>query len=222
MPTEVGRIRVGPEVPATPWIRHDGGVRDVPLPLQLPLSQDPHAPLPVQVIRSRKRRRTLQARIVDGVIEVRVPQGMPSGVEQAEVEALVARLEKRRARSDVDLAARADTLARRYGLRTPTSIEWSARQRALWGSCSTTDGFIRISDRLQGLPSWVLDYVIVHELAHLSHRRHDAAFYELADRYPQAERARGFLLAVDLGAAAPALGLPEVDDGAEHTLADVD
>ena len=192
------------------------------LPLQLPLSQDPTAPLPVQVIRSRRRRRTLQARIVDGVIEVRVPLGMPTGVEQAEVEALVARLEKRRARSDVDLAQRADLLSRRYSLRTPTSIEWSTRQRALWGSCSTSDGLIRISDRLQGLPSWVLDYVIVHELAHLTHRRHDAAFYALADRYPQAERARGFLLAVDLGVAAQGEGLPDIGDSTEHTLADVD
>lgn len=195
---------------------------DAPLPLQLPFGQDPTAPLPVQVIRSRRRRRTLQARVVDGVIEVRVPLGMPAAVEQAEVEALVARLEKRRARSDIDLAQRADRLARRYSLRTPTSIEWSARQRALWGSCATADGVIRISERLRGMPSWVLDYVIVHELAHLSVRRHDAEFYALADRYPQAERARGFLLAVDLGAAAPGEELPEPSDGTEHTLADVD
>ena len=201
---------------------NDGGMRDAPLPLQLPLSQDPSEPLPVQVIRSRRRRRTLQARIVDGVIEVRVPLGMPTGVEQAEVEALVARLEKRRARSDVDLVQRADQLAKRYDLRTPTSIEWSSRQRALWGSCSTGEGVIRISERLRGLPSWVLDYVIVHELAHLTHRRHDAAFYALADRYPQAERARGFLLAVDLGAAAQGEGLPDIGDETENTLADVD
>jgi predicted metal-dependent hydrolase len=193
-----------------------------PLPLQLPLSQDPSEPLPVQVIRSRRRRRTLQARIVDGVIEVRVPLGMPAAVEQSEVEALVARLEKRRAKSDIDLVQRAETLSRKYSLRTPTSIEWSARQRALWGSCSTSDGIIRISDRLRGLPTWVLDYVIVHELAHLTHRRHDAAFYALADRYPQAERARGFLLAVDLGVAAAGEGLPEVGGNSEHTLADVD
>lgn len=203
-------------------MRHDEDMAQAPLPLQLPLSQDPTAPLPVQVIRSRRRRRTLQARIVDGVIEVRVPLGMPAAVEQAEVDALVARLEKRRAKSDVDLVQRAAALARRYDLRTPTSIEWSTRQRALWGSCSTADGVIRISERLRGLPAWVLDYVIVHELAHLTHRRHDAAFYALADRYPQAERARGFLLAVDLGVAAEGVGLPEVAEGSEHTLADVD
>jgi hypothetical protein len=44
----------------------------------------------------------------------------------------------------------------------------------------------------------------------------------MADRYPQAERARGFLLAVDLGAAAQGEGLPDVGDASEHTLADVD
>ena len=61
-----------------------------------------------------------------------------------------------------------------------------------------------------------------HELAHLTHRRHNAAFYALADRYPQAERARGFLLAVDLGVAAPATGLPDGDVESDNTLADVD
>ncbi len=52
---------------------------------------------------------------------------------------------------------------------------------------------IRLSHRLQAMPSWVVDYVLVHELAHLVEPSHSAAFWRLVDGYPHSERARGFL-----------------------------
>jgi predicted metal-dependent hydrolase len=64
-----------------------------------------------------------------------------------------------------------------------------------WGSCTPADGAVRISSRVAAEPSWVLDYVIVHELAHLDAPSHDAAFWQIVNRYPKAERARGFLMA---------------------------
>jgi predicted metal-dependent hydrolase len=64
-----------------------------------------------------------------------------------------------------------------------------------WGSCSPATGAIRISDRLAAYPSWVRDYVIVHELGHLTHASHSDAFWRLVNRYPLAERARGYLIA---------------------------
>ena len=43
------------------------------------------------------------------------------------------------------------------------------------------------------MPSWVLDYVLVHELAHLRVPGHGPKFWALVDRYPRTERARGYL-----------------------------
>jgi predicted metal-dependent hydrolase len=80
-------------------------------------------------------------------------------------------------------------------LARPAQISWSDNQEWRWGSCTPASRSIRISSRLAKEPGWVLDYVIVHELAHLDVPRHDAAFWALVSRYPLAERARGFLIA---------------------------
>ena len=43
------------------------------------------------------------------------------------------------------------------------------------------------------MPGWVVDYVLVHELAHLLEAGHTPAFWAWVDRYPQAEKAKGYL-----------------------------
>ena len=76
----------------------------------------------------------------------------------------------------------------------PVSVRWVDNQRSRWGSCTPGDKTIRLSARLQGMPSWVVDYVLVHELAHLLAPGHDAAFWAWVNRYPQADKAQGYLL----------------------------
>jgi predicted metal-dependent hydrolase len=113
---------------------------------------------------------------------------------------MTARMSERRKRdrlnSDQALARRANELADRYlgGVR-PKDIAWVTNQRSRWGSCCPEDGTIRLSLALAEYPRWVADYVIVHELAHLVVSDHSARFWELVNRYPLTERARGFLIA---------------------------
>ena len=152
----------------------------------------------VEVVRSAKRRKSVSARVVDGRIVVRMPQWMSKAQEAEYVTSLVAKLERQRSAQTVDLTRRARDLARRYDLPTPGSIRWVANQEQRWGSCTPSTGEIRISDRIAGFPSWVLDGVIVHELAHLVHLHHSPEFWALVHRYPKTERAYGFLIAKQL------------------------
>lgn len=118
--------------------------------------------------------------------------------EREWVRRMVTRLEtqeQRRRPSDERLAARATELSRQYlgGQARPSSVAWSSRQGKRWGSCSIADGAIRISTRVRGMPGWVLDYVLLHELAHLLCAGHGPEFWALLGGYPRTERARGFL-----------------------------
>ncbi len=161
-------------------------------------------PLPIRVIRSPRRRKTAAAKVQPDCIEVRVPAGMTPDAEAEMVATLVARLERKRAAEagGVNLAERATKLASRYGLPQPESVTW-AEQNDRWASCTSARGTIRISTRLARVPAWVLDAVIVHELAHLSVPNHSPAFWELANRYPRQERASGFLEAMSGGHSDP-------------------
>lgn len=164
-----------------------------------PSERIPGVDLPVQIIESTRRKKTVSAKVVGGVLEVRTPVGLHRTERDAHIRQLAARLARKRASTELDLPSRAAALAKKYGLPRPNSIEWSSRQNSRWGSCTPSQGSVRISDRMSGMPKWVVDYVIIHELAHLVHLHHDADFHALVARYPRAERAEGFLEAVSLG-----------------------
>jgi hypothetical protein len=149
----------------------------------------------VEVVRSPRRRKTVQARQVGEVLRVSIPASMTVVEEEKWVAEMVRRMQRQASTDQIDLAQRAAALADRYELRQPLEIRWVDNQEWRWGSCTPADGTVRISSRLVKEPSWVLDYVIVHELAHLSVPRHDQRFWAIVLRYPLTERARGFLIA---------------------------
>jgi len=152
----------------------------------------------VEVRRSARRQRTVTAYREGGRVVVCLPARFSKAEERRWVDTMLQRLaarESRRRPSDEKLLTRARGLSRRHldGRADPRSVRWSGDQTSRWGSCTPADGSIRVSERLKGVPPWVLDYVLVHELAHLLVVDHDAAFWSLVDRYPRSERARGFL-----------------------------
>ena len=169
----------------------------------------------VEVVRSARRRKTVQARMVDGVLRVHIPASMSSEEEARWVADMAARIERKRRPDRVDLVRRARQLAAEYGLGVPASIRWVDNQETRWGSCTPRDRSIRISSKLGSEPLWVIDYVIVHELAHLSVHGHGPRFWALVERYPLAERARGFLIArgLELGEPDRAADSGDADGG---------
>jgi len=152
----------------------------------------------VEVRRSRRRRRTVSAYREDGRVVVMIPARLTAKEEREWVATMLERLERserRRRPDDAGLRRRATELSNRYlgGLARPNTVRWVDNQHSRWGSCTPSDRSIRLSTRLQGMPSWVIDYVLVHELAHLIEAGHTAEFWAWVDRYPRAERAKGFL-----------------------------
>ena len=143
-----------------------------------------------------------------GRLVVHLPARVPVGgrEEDGYVSLLREKVERRRARrrpGDEGLEELAAQVARRRlpaGVR-PASVRWAAQQTR-WGSCSTATGEIRVSDRLRGAPRYVLEDVLLHELAHLVHPDHSPAFHALADAHPRHERAAGYLEALADGARA--------------------
>jgi predicted metal-dependent hydrolase len=131
-------------------------------------------------------------------VVVLVPSRLSKAEEEQWVQTLLQRLaerERRRRPSDEDLFTRAMELSRRHlnGRAEPVSVRWVDNQNTRWGSCTPDDGTIRLSTRLRGMPSWVIDYVLVHELAHLLIPGHGPDFWALVGQYPKTERARGYL-----------------------------
>jgi hypothetical protein len=97
---------------------------------------------------------------------------------------------------------RAAALSRAWleGRAVPLTVRWVDNQRSRWGSCTPVDRSIRLSRRLQEMPGWVVDYVLVHELAHLIEAAHNPRFWAWVDRYPESERAKAWLEGYSSGA----------------------
>ncbi len=156
----------------------------------------------VRIIRSKKRRKTISGKLVEGnVVEIRAPASMSDEELRPFIERILKGFRRDREKeklSDEDLEERTKRLNKKYfgGKLRWSSVRWSTRQDKIFGSCTPDSRTIRISYRLAKAPTWVLDYVIVHELAHLLEPNHSKRFWGLVNRYPLTERARGYLIAL--------------------------
>lgn len=185
-----------------------------------------HDGAPVVVRRSARRRRTVAAFWENGTAVVAIPAHFSRAQENEWVHRMLEKLRlqgarrssgagKRRPASDEALAGHAAELSSKYlgGRSVPSSVRWVGNQNSRWGSATPADGSIRLSDKLRPMPQWVIDYVLLHELAHLLVAGHNAAFWRLLEAYPATERAKAFLEGV---AFATSRGLPSDADAERH------
>ena len=159
----------------------------------------------IEVVRSVRRRRTVQAQpLDDGRIRLLVPATSSQADVRDYIEKLLPKVQARRARkeatlqqvtSDDFLSGRTAQLRARYlpECPEPASVRWVSNQKQQWGSATPAQLSIRISDVLQGAPIYALDAVLFHELCHLLEANHSLRFRALEARYPQLEKARAFL-----------------------------
>lgn len=157
-----------------------------------------HANENVEVRRSKRRKSTVSAYRDGDVTIVSIPARFTRAQEREWVAKMLSKLEAKESKrrpTDDELLERAVALNVRYldGRAVPMSIKWSDNQERRWGSCTMPDRSIRISTRLRGLPEWVIDYVILHELTHILVQGHGPDFWAYLEAYPKTERARGFL-----------------------------
>ncbi|KEI43335.1 M48 metallopeptidase family protein [Saccharopolyspora rectivirgula] len=172
----------------------------------------------VEVRRSKRRRQTVSAYRDGDKIVVLLPAHLSRAAEKRWVADMISRLERSETRrrspareSDGALAQRCAELSEHYldGKARPSSVRWVPPMRTRWASCTPSTATIRVSRKLQDVPGWVLDYVLVHELAHLLEPGHNERFWKWVRRYPKAERAIGYLEGLS---AAAQLGLTLEDD----------
>jgi len=154
----------------------------------------------VKIIRSCRRYKTVAGRLVNGVLELRIPAFLSAKEIEKFRRLFQQKLQaKKVVATDKFLAQRAKYLYRKFiggksgNLACRFSISWSVRQQKIFGICNWRKKTIRISARLKKVPRWVLDYVILHELVHLHYPHHGPKFWQLVNHYPRTERARGFL-----------------------------
>ncbi|MEY4902114.1 MAG: hypothetical protein RLZZ190_841 [Actinomycetota bacterium] len=152
----------------------------------------------IVVLRSKRRKKSISAYRQGGRIIISIPARMSKADERSVIPEMIAKIraqESDESPSETMLMQRCVQLLERYAPEIticPKSINWrSMRER--WGSCTSVDATIRISDRLKGAPSYALDYVLFHEAIHLHYFDHGSEFKAALARFPEESRAEAYL-----------------------------
>jgi len=158
----------------------------------------------IKIIRSRRRKRTVSARMNKDILVVNAPAWLPEERLGKIVADFTSKFEKKRIKEELDKKQSLPEIAARLNNRyfgnklKINSIEYVTGQRSKFGCCDYRSAAIRISHRIGLMPEWVRDYVIIHEMAHLIEPNHGSLFWDIVSRYKLTERARGYLMAVGL------------------------
>ena len=150
------------------------------------------------VIRSQRRKKSISAYRQGGRIVISIPARMSKADERTVVPEMIAKIrsqEAARTPGESDLAERINALLAELApeiTERPVSVTWRA-MRERWGSCTSADLTIRISDRLKLAPEYALNYVLFHEAIHLRHFDHGEAFTEILARFEESELASAYL-----------------------------
>ncbi len=159
-----------------------------------------------RVIRSGRRTIALELS-PDGALTVRAPYALPDREVERFVRGRADWIERHRARfltrqlpgepTEAEIKALIDAARRvipekvrlwgaRMGLR-PTRVTIT-RARTRYGSCSAKNA-VSFSCRLMQREEDLVDYVVVHELAHIRFKNHGPAFHTLIEAYQPGHRA---------------------------------
>lgn len=177
--------------------------------------------IPVRVVRSTKRRKTISSQWRDDTLIIQVPAALDEKTERSFVDEMLKKYRQNRQRrtdghTDNALERRAHELDRHYfgGLAAPSSVRWVTNQNKRWGSASYQQRSIRLSSKLQHMPSWVRDYVLVHELAHLASPStgHGPEFQKLLNKFERRAEADLYLDAFHAGYSSHARELGQSTD----------
>jgi len=150
------------------------------------------------VIRSPRRKKSSSAYRQGGRIVISIPARMSKAEESQVVPELIAIIRAREAAktpTESALSERIDQLLSELApeiTARPVSTSWRP-MRERWGSCTTVDRTIRISDRLQLAPAYALDYVLFHEAIHLEYADHGQEFTDTLARFEESELASAYL-----------------------------
>ena len=153
----------------------------------------------IVVIRSARRKRNIAAYRQGGQIIVSIPARLSKAEERSIVPEMVAKILAAEASRTIDesiLATRCTSLLAQWApeiTERPATVTWKKAMNERWGSCTSVDGTIRLSERLQRVPEYVLDYVLFHEGIHLRFGDHGVQFQEILARFPQEGQAQAYL-----------------------------
>ena len=154
------------------------------------------------LVLKRKRVKNVNARLRGTTLAVSAPLGMAQGELDPIITTLARTLVRRERQGRVNEQEDALALAEQVAARFPTPprvarVLFVTTQHKRWGSYSTRTGTVRLHAALREMPRWVLRAVMAHELAHVAHPDHSAAFWSLLREVcPDTDKAEAFLAGV--------------------------